>query len=105
MQRSSKAASFSLHIVYVKCARIKKDKRKNYDAILEKVTDGNITHILNYMHTEAVHSKKLTGEWLVYAKSNDKNYFLCLATHSEGDQNIFDNKILSCYQEFPEISK
>ena len=84
--------------------KIRKDKRKNYAAILDKVLDGNIAHIFNYMHMEAVHSKKLTGEWLVYAKHNNKNYFLCLATHNEGDQNIFSNKIVSCYQEFPEIA-
>ncbi len=83
---------------------IRNDKRKNYAAILEKVPDTNIAHILNYMHMEAVHSKKLTGEWLVYAKHKNKNYFLCLATHNEGDQNIFCNKILSCYNEFPEIA-
>lgn len=82
---------------------IRKDKRRNYATILEKVPEGNIAHVMNYMHMEAVHSKKLTGEWLVYAKHNYKNYFLCLATHNEGDQNIFDNKILSCYKEFPEI--
>lgn len=52
---------------------------------------------------------KMTGEWIVFAKVDDINYFLTLAFHQEGrnrregDLKIFE-RARSCLQEFPEIA-
>lgn len=39
---------------------------------------------------ERSEEKKITGEWIIYAKYNHKNYYLCLSTHQAEDQFIFD---------------
>lgn len=33
--------------------------------------------------------KKLSGEWIVFQEYQSKNYYLTLAAHDEGDENIF----------------
>ena len=55
------------------------------------------------MH-DRVYSKELTGEWIVYALHGKIKYYLCLALHDEGDENIFENKIKVCYKQFPELA-
>lgn len=37
--------------------------------------------------------RKLTGEWIVFRKSNGINTYLCLAKHTDGDQAIYDRLI------------
>ena len=32
---------------------------------------------------------KVSGEWIVFQKFNGKNYYLTLAAHDEGDENIY----------------
>ena len=47
-----------------------------------------------------------TGEWIVFAQINKKNYYLCLATHNEAkefsDQIIYE-RLIPCFKEFPEV--
>ena len=45
--------------------------------------------------------KKMTGEWVVYAKYNDKLYYLCLARHDDGDAFIRNRINQYCVEEFP----
>jgi hypothetical protein len=40
-----------------------------------------------------------TGEWLIYAKHAGINYYLALAFHTEGDDNIL-KRMRPCFQEF-----
>jgi hypothetical protein len=47
---------------------------------------------------------KLTGEWMVFAKHNQKNYYLCCNTHNAGDQMIFDRIESHCPRDFPFLS-
>ena len=44
-------------------------------------------------------SSKLTGEWIVYAKDKQKNYYLCLANHLDGDEYIYDKIVTHCISE------
>jgi len=44
---------------------------------------------------------KLTGEWIVFAKHADQNYYLCLATHNTGDPVIYDQIKSVCFPQFP----
>lgn len=44
---------------------------------------------------------RLTGEWIVFAKYNGQNYYLCLAEHNSGDQAIFDIITGTCFPQFP----
>ncbi|MCA0340784.1 MAG: hypothetical protein LCH99_13765 [Proteobacteria bacterium] len=44
---------------------------------------------------------RLTGEWIVFAKHEGENYYLCLATHRVSDQSIYDKIKAVCWREFP----
>ena len=48
---------------------------------------------------------KLTGEWIIFTKYEDKNYYLCISTHKEGDQAIYDQIKSICFQQFPFLEK
>lgn len=47
---------------------------------------------------------KLTGEWIVFAKENGQNFYLCVCTHRTGDESI-TSFIKACAAEFPFLSK
>jgi hypothetical protein len=46
---------------------------------------------------------KMTGEWIIFAKHDGKNYDLCLNTHDAGDQFIYDRIMQHCVGEFPKL--
>lgn len=43
----------------------------------------------------------LTGEWLVFAKNEGKNYYLCIGKHETGDEVIRNQIDSVCAVEFP----
>lgn len=43
---------------------------------------------------------KTTGEWVTFAKHNNQNYYLCMATHDNGDDAIRNKIDLICRKEF-----
>ncbi len=49
-----------------------------------------------------------TGEWIIFATIERRNYYLCLATHGEakelGDDIIY-NRISNCFEEFPNVKE
>jgi len=46
--------------------------------------------------------QKITGEWLVFAKHNGANYYLCIATHDVSTHEDIRNQInVVCCEEFP----
>lgn len=64
--------------------------------------------------TDAVHGnwmrlaadEALTGEWLVFAEHEGKNYYLCLGTHEKSTHEALRQQIdTMCCQEFPFLSK
>ncbi|MCW1881343.1 MULTISPECIES: hypothetical protein [Acinetobacter] len=46
-------------------------------------------------------SASVTGEWIIYAKYQGQNYYLCLAKHSDGDDKIRALIDAICIHEFP----
>jgi hypothetical protein len=48
---------------------------------------------------------KLTGEWIVYAKENNSNYYLGIWRHDAGDENIAKAIKDTCVPEFPFLTK
>jgi hypothetical protein len=48
---------------------------------------------------------RITGEWLIFAKHNGKNYYLCLNTHNAGDQFIYDRIMDHCVKQFPKLAE
>lgn len=61
------------------------------------------------MVNEAVHGNymrrakdsALTGDWLVFARHEGLNYYLCVAAHETGDENIREWIDRLCVPEFP----
>jgi len=50
---------------------------------------------------ERENQSKLTGEWIVFAKHQGRNYYVTLATHTTGDQHTFDEIKSMAHAEFP----
>ncbi|WP_374439783.1 hypothetical protein [Pseudomonas panipatensis] len=46
-------------------------------------------------------SSELTGEWIVYAIHEGRNYYLSLGTHATGDENLRRQIDSACVPEFP----
>jgi hypothetical protein len=94
---------------YNRNQKIRKEKIEDFKQIIIEYANETIFTIAIKMHQIAISNKKLKGEWLIYKKHNEKNYYLCLASHREGinrtesDKNIFDHKISKCLIEFPEL--
>jgi hypothetical protein len=43
----------------------------------------------------------LTGEWIVFAKHEGQNFYLCASTHTNGDQVIYDSIKSAVLLQFP----
>lgn len=43
----------------------------------------------------------LTGEWILFSKHENKNYYLCLSTHNSGDEYISSRIQNHCANQFP----
>lgn len=48
-------------------------------------------------------SGRLTGEWIVFAKHEGRNYYLDVASHAQDDGAIYSQIKRVCGQEFPEL--
>lgn len=85
----------------------KNDKYKQDISHLITQYKGNIEFILNAMlnkaTTEKINNRKITGEWIVFCKHNDINYYLCLATHKEKDDDIYE-RVLKASKEYPDLN-
>jgi hypothetical protein len=44
---------------------------------------------------------KLTGEWIVFAKHEGANYYLCISLHTSGDDAIYQQIQQVCARQFP----
>jgi len=49
-------------------------------------------------------NKKLTGEWIIFAKEKERNYYLCLSAHNGEDHKLADIINKNCTPEYPFIS-
>ncbi len=71
----------------------------------EYVTDEALAKISHKIVFDAyqhrVKDKQITGEWIIFAKHEGRNYYLTLASHKEGDQNIYNRIVNYCSSQFP----
>jgi hypothetical protein len=73
--------------------------------IITKEMINELSHrVVHEPFEDRVGNNKLTGEWMVFAKHNQKNYYLCCNTHNAGDQMIFDRIVSHCPRDFPFLS-
>ena len=52
-----------------------------------------------------VKESALTGEWIIFAKHQGQNFYLCLGQHKSGDEALREQIDAVCLQEFPFLSK
>jgi hypothetical protein len=52
-------------------------------------------------HKEKANKGRLTGEWIVFKKHEEKSYYLTLAVHGEGEEKIRDRMVAGCRAQFP----
>jgi len=45
---------------------------------------------------------KITGEWIVFAKFDGRNFYLTLASHNEGEDNVYE-RVRKSAVELPEL--
>jgi len=57
--------------------------------------------VVNKTLAHRASKNKMTGEWVVFAKHQGKLYYLCLARHKDGDQQIRNRIEEYCLEEFP----
>lgn len=71
------------------------------------VTKAMIEALAHRVTTEPVErrdaQKKLTGEWIIFAKHEGKNYYLCANTHGAGDDFIYNRISEHCIKDFPDV--
>ena len=73
------------------------------EEFLTKQKAGEIAHafVLDG-YRERNQSHEITGEWIVFARQDEVNYYLTLGTHLEGDEAIW-RRVAACSGEFPEL--
>jgi len=69
------------------------------------ITQGMIDELAHRVTHEPLETRakanKLTGEWIIFAKHDNSNYYLCLSTHEAGDDSIYKRIIEHCIRDFP----
>ncbi|CAM4503565.1 TPA: hypothetical protein ACGUPG_004325 [Vibrio vulnificus] len=92
---------------------IQNEHRRNFKNIWDKSMgeQGSLIeqhHINNLLHNAfegAIETrsdeKRMTGEWLVFSAQETGNVYLCMATHTTGDENIYKKLAYCCERQFP----
>ena len=104
-------SQFYAYVKNIKQYWLKKngELKRDISEIIQK-NPNNPKAVLTEMQYKALiekHKKnELTGEWIVFARHNDINYYLCLAVHEESGINDINtyNTISPCFDEFPELN-
>lgn len=79
------------------------DIAKEGDPLTDDIIKQISHHFTVKSFEERSASKKMTGEWIIFIKYKEINYYLCLATHETGDQRIFKKITSMCSVDFPEL--
>lgn len=82
--------------------------------LVDEIFDPSVSPVItkemvNRLAMEVVHgtldrrreAQRLIGEWIVFARHNEENYYLCLGAHDSGDDVIFGKTRELCPLEFP----
>ena len=67
-------------------------KKEMFEKLSQRIVKGSLD--------ERKAKSKMTGEWIVFAKHQNQNYYLCMATHNNGDVEIRNKIDLICCKEF-----
>jgi hypothetical protein len=81
------------------CANVMAD-----EAIPLDKKPGHIFHLVMASYEHRSRARRLTGEWIVFARHQKRNYYLSLASHSEQTRDIL-LRCLEASREFSELSQ
>lgn len=74
--------------------------------LMTKELLGQIAHRMTIGAYESRYaSKQITGEWIIYLRRGDLNFYLCLGTHQTGDDRLDDKVRQLCALDFPQIGQ
>jgi hypothetical protein len=89
---------------------LRKEKPLN-DIVAASLGAGGVTptlaSIVAAMHGNVVEmaaNRKLTGEWIVFLRRGDTNYYLCCSKHTDDEQWLLDRIINGCTGDFPSLA-
>lgn len=68
----------------------------------EKPIETLVHHLVLDSYSERAGNAALTGEWIVFARQHNVNFYLTLGTHIEGDHEIW-KRCQACASEFKEL--
>lgn len=101
---------FSEHFII---PNIQNEMKRSFDEMWEK-SMGPEGSVIEQKHINALaynltsggfekrsDEKRVTGEWLIFSKQTTGNIYLCMATHTTGDQNIYKKVAYCCERQFP----
>ncbi len=76
----------------------------------KKLTDEERLKLASHQATVGLYKSRaknnaLTGEWIIYAEYQGKNYYFCIASHLEGDAIIYSRMMKRCEPNFQQILK
>jgi len=74
---------------------------KKYPVVTKDMIDELAQEIVEGTYESRANEGKLTGEWILFSKHAGQNYYLCIANHGSGDQEIFDMISTIGYRQFP----
>ncbi len=80
------------------------DPKKN-SVITEQMVNELAHGVVVDSFESRAQSAKLTGEWIVFAKEAGQNYYLCVARHDAGDENIAKHIRETCVPQFPFLQR
>jgi len=74
----------------------------NQNSVITEEMINDLSHrVVSETLENRANQENLTGEWIIFAKEKGKNYYLCIATHQSGDENIAQSIKLACVPQFP----
>ncbi|HJT43493.1 MAG TPA: hypothetical protein VJ750_08330 [Rhizomicrobium sp.] len=96
------ATNLKLHWTRDKLRRLIKDSYGGREFFDEQAAKELSYRFVQDGYLERSSNGELTGEWIVFAKQDDKAYYLTLGAHTEGDEAIW-RRCKACASEFSDL--
>ncbi len=82
---------------FERLVRLVAEKTKSPEQFSFVLADAVVRGVFRAKTTQG----KLTGEWIIFKKYQDDNYYLTLASHDEDEDVIFQRILTGCQSQFP----
>lgn len=99
--------NIGIHLGYENGRTVRLDEiiREAFERSTSGYVDGEFINFIAHKTTVGTYEerakKSLTGEWIVFRQHKNGNYYLTLAAHDEGDENILQRVKMAYEFDFP----